>query len=175
MAYSPKGVMEILEVVARWHAGQSISTISKALGYDRKTVRRYVGVAQGCGISREAVLPEGDRLAELLLPLLPVVQREMPARSLFEPHGEEILELIGRTVDPLKPKTAFEVIKERYGVEASYSSFKRFVRQLAPERFGRRSTCRMETGPGEEIQIDPLSGEIASQTVTDRAVERSSR
>ena len=113
MAYSPKGIMEILEVVVRWHAGQSISAISQSLGYDRKTVRRYVRAAQGCGVSREGVLPAGDQLAELILPLLPVVQRETPARGQFEPHGGEILELITRADDPLKPKTAYEVIVDR--------------------------------------------------------------
>ena len=146
--------MEILEIVSRWHAGQSISWISTSLGYDRKTVRRYLRAAQRIGLTREDALPEDDELMELLTPLRPLVKREKPARDLFDPYAEEIRDLVTRKADPLKAKTAYEVIVERYGVEASYSSFKRFIRQLMPERFGRRSTCRMESDPGEEIQID---------------------
>ena len=41
MAYSPKGVMDIFEILTRWHSGYTISGIADALGIDRKTVRRF--------------------------------------------------------------------------------------------------------------------------------------
>ena len=123
MAYSPKGVMDIIEIISRWHSGYTISGIAEALGADRKTVRRYLQAATKSGISREGPLPEREELIRLLLPLSPNNRREMPARSQFEAHRKEIEELITRSVDPLKPKTAFEVICIRHGTEASYSSF----------------------------------------------------
>lgn len=154
MAYSPKGVMDIYEILARWHAGYSISGIAEALGIDRKTVRRYVRAAEEGGLSREAPLPERAVLLERLLPLVADKQREAPARSQFEPFRDEIIELVTRTTDPLKPKTAYEVICHRHEVEASYTSFKRFMRKLAPELNGKRRTCRIEVDPGDEIQVD---------------------
>jgi transposase len=157
MAYSPKGVMDIIEIVTRWHSGYTISGTSDALGVDRKTVRRYVRAALKGGISREKPLPEREKLIELLLPLVPRNRREMPARCQFEEHRKEIEELITRTEDPLKPKTAFEVICIKYGAKASYSSFKRFIRHNMPELSSVRTTCRLEVEPGAEIQIDYVS------------------
>lgn len=81
----------------------------------------------------------------------------MPARCQFEQHRDEIVDLITRSVDPLRPKTAFEVICIRRGTTASYSSFKRFVRHNVPELSPKRTTCRVEVEPGAEIQIDYAS------------------
>jgi len=155
MAYSPKGVMDIYEILSRWHAGYTITGIAEALGADRKTIRRYIRAAEEGGFSRDEPLPERSELLERLLLLVPGKEREMPARSQFDPFREEIVELVTRTTDPLKPKTAFEVICHRHDVEASYSSFKRFMREIAPELGGgRRTTCRIEVDPGDEIQVD---------------------
>ena len=154
MAYSPKGVMDIYEILSRWHAGYTIRAIAGALGVDRKTVRRYIRAAEEGGLSRKEPLPERSALLERLLPLVPGKEREMPARSQFDPYRKEIVEFVTRTSDPLKPKTAFEVICCRHDIEASYSSFKRFMREIAPELTGTRTTCRIEVDPGDEIQVD---------------------
>ena len=84
MAYSPKGVMDIIEILSRWHSGYTISGIGEALGVDRKTVRRYVRAALEGGISREKPLPEREKLIEILLPLLPRNRRQMQASCPFE-------------------------------------------------------------------------------------------
>lgn len=154
MAYSPKGVMDIIEIISRWHSGYTISGIAEALGADRKTVRRYLQAALKGGLSREGPLPEREKLIRLLLPLSPNNRREMPARGQFEAYRKEIEELITRKEDPLKPKTAFEVICIRYGADASYSSFKRYIRHNMPELSKKRTTSRVEVEPGAEIQID---------------------
>ena len=155
MAYSPKGIMDICDIVSRWHSGYTIKGMSDALGVDRKTVRRYVRAAEEVGISREKPLPGREELITLLRPLVPKTRRKMPARRLLEPHREEIIELVTRKVDPLKPKTAYEVICIRHEVAPSYSSFKRFIRENMPELAPpRRTTCRVEVEPGAEIQID---------------------
>ena len=93
MAYSPKGVMDIYQIFTRWHAGYSISEISRALGLARKTVRRYVHMATACGLSLEEPLPGRDELTAMLLPLMPITEREMPAREQFEPYREEIMDV----------------------------------------------------------------------------------
>jgi Bacterial protein of unknown function (DUF937) len=133
MAHSPKGIMDIADIVARWHAGHSITRISKALGVDRKTVRSYIHEAKEAGLSLDEPLPARQALLTVLYPLVPHLDRPKPAGTQFEDHREEIIEFITRKIDPLKPKTAYEVVCHRHGVTASYSSFKRFVRRLAPE------------------------------------------
>lgn len=152
MGYKRLELMDLYDIVRRWHGGSSISAISRRLSKDRKTIRKYIRAAEQAGLRLDEPLPDRADLLGRLQPLLPGDRRKRPARRQFEDCREEILEMTTRTEDPLKPKTAYEVITERYGIDASYSSFKRFMRsaqQSAP-----RSTCRIEVDPGEEIQID---------------------
>lgn len=154
MAYKPKGVMDIHEIIRRWHAGHHISSISRAMGIDRKTVRSYVRAAEQAGFSRTEALPPQDRLLSGLSGLVPRCEREKPARTELEPYREEILALVTQKTDPVKPKTAYEILLERHSeIGASYSSFKRLMRewQVASKR---RTTCRFESDPGQEVQVD---------------------
>lgn len=157
MAYKRIGAMDIYQLLSRWHSGYNITQISKTLALDRKTVRQYVNLARDAGIRRDQPLPDKHELLKQMDALIPGRKQEQPARELFLKHKDEIIELVTDRQDPLKPKTAYEVICERYGVTASYTSFKRFVREHAAEfelTETRATTCRFETDPGEEVQID---------------------
>jgi transposase len=121
---------------------------------DRKTVRTYLKLAEKVGIVKEQPLPEKAALFERLTPLIPTNARPQPARNAFEPYKDEIIALINNPSDPLKPKTAYEVICARHPLGASYSSFKRFVRHYRLAGSKSRSTCRFETAAGEQVQID---------------------
>ena len=46
MAFKRITPMDIFELIRRWHSKQTISQISHALGYDRKTVRKYIQAAK---------------------------------------------------------------------------------------------------------------------------------
>ena len=157
MAYKRIRTMDIYQLISRWHSGYNITQISKTLALDRKTVRQYVSLARDAGIRRDQPLPEKSNLLKQFDTLIPDRKQQQPARELFLKHKDEIIQLVTDKQDPLKPKTAYEVICERYGVTASYTSFKRFVREYAVE-FGltekRATTCCFETEPGEEVQID---------------------
>jgi transposase len=171
MAFNPKGLMDIYEIVSRWHAGYTISHISRALGVDRKTIRRHVVAAEASGVLRGEPLPPRDQLLPMLSPLVIARKRSMPARSIFEPFRDEILRLLEDPEDPLKPKTVFEVLCHRHAVEASYSSFKRYIRVLLAEKSGARTTCRFEVEPGEELQLDYGSvGRLNDETGRERKV-----
>jgi transposase len=155
MAYKRMSAMEFYEIVSRWHAGYNVSQISKARGGDRKTVRNYINLAKRAGLSREQPLPEKDELLEQLQTLLPQKEYDQPARSVFLPYKDEIIQLVADKQEPLKPKTAYEVICERHGITASYTSFKRALREHAAELQQKpTTTCRFETAPGDEVQID---------------------
>ena len=47
MAYREVGMLEIKEVLRLWLAGAPKKQIARQLGLDPKTVRRYVGAAEG--------------------------------------------------------------------------------------------------------------------------------
>jgi len=153
MAYKRISVMDIYEILTRWHAGHNNTQISTSLSLDRKTVRHYIAIAQQAGLCRDHPLPTRQQVLKMLKGCVPVKSYGQPARDAFLPYKDEILALVGASIDPVKPKTAYEIICERYGVQASYSSFKRFMRPYL-ERASARTTCRFETEPGDEVQID---------------------
>ena len=154
MAYNHLETMDIYNLVARWHAGYTISQISRTPKLDRKTIRGYIKLAEKIGLSRNQPLPEKTELLKLFQTFLPTNQRGSPVRNLLVPHKDEIVGLIADKTSPLKPKTADEVICARHELKVSYGTFKRFLHAHAAEFIKLNSTCRFETEPGEEVQID---------------------
>lgn len=158
MAYKEVPTVTIWETLRRWADNQPLTTIAAAVGCDRKTVRSYIALARALGLNREDFVPERK---EELLPRLHKaaecrIQAKATAQILLEPHVEEILGLINDHENPLKPKTAFQIIARRYELtgKVSYSSFKRLARTRDLSAKGHRTTCRIETRPGEQTQID---------------------
>ncbi len=169
MAYKRITVMDIWEIIRRWHDRQSLSHIARSLDYDRKTVRKYIDYARAQGLSLDKPLPAREYIYKLFEESVCKQVRSRPAQQLLQPFLAEISRLINHKENPLKPKIAFEVIVQRHGLngKVSYSSFKRFVRKNNITIFSQKATCRMETPPGQEVQIDyakmgllydPLSG-----------------
>jgi len=147
MAHKRITIMDISELIRRFRDGQKISHIASALGYDRKTVRKYI-------IKVESYCTDKKELSQDILPEL----SGRPARKqeLLEPYINEIKELITDLSNPLKPKTAFEVICARHDLsgKVSYSSFKRFVRTNRINFFPDTATCRIEVEPASQGQVD---------------------
>jgi len=56
---------EIVEVVYQWHQGAGFKAISRSLGFDRKTVRKYVQLAQMAGITRSSPFPDEAALVSM--------------------------------------------------------------------------------------------------------------
>lgn len=154
MAFHRYDFMDLHALITRWHKGYGIRQLSRTLTLDRKTVQRYVRLAEAAGFSRTAPLPEKAELLRRLSAWLPTLDKPQPAQSVFTPHREELLALLTNPRDPLLPKTAFEVICARHELRASYSSFKRFLRTCEVERAQPQTTCRFEVAPGEEVQVD---------------------
>jgi transposase len=148
--------MDLWEVVRRWHDRHSISQIAQALTYDRKTVRRYVRLACECGLSLEKLLPPKEEVLQLLQCREHTVGRSSSAQSILAPYLDEIIQLVNDPHLALKPKSAFFVICERHGLsdKVSYTSFKRFVASHRAQIDPPVATCRLETVPGAEVQID---------------------
>lgn len=148
--------MDIWEIVRRYNAGQTIKNISEALGYDRKTVRKYIRHLQTKGISlRDDTPVEKQELSAVLRQIAAETERPADKRALFEPYLEELKGLIE---DPsgMKPKTAFKVLCQRHDLtgKVSYTSFKRFMRSNELVLNVKEITCRIETDPGDAMQVD---------------------
>jgi len=156
MRYKEITAMDIYEIIRRWHDRQKIAHIAKALGYDRKTVRRYIKLAQQQGVSQQQPLPDKQQLMQLLNQLIIPAKRPQQAQQLLKPFLSEITKLVNKQSNGIKPKMAFEVICEKYDLwgKVSYSSFKNFVRHHQITISPAQATCRLEVEPGSEAQID---------------------
>lgn len=145
--------VEILEVIRRYFDGQNISQISEVTGFDRKTIRRYVEEVKMSGITDF----DREKVITVISEAIPKISgRPNISREVFESYKEEIIKLINDPINPLKPKTVYEVITERHELKGkvSYSGFKRYVRRnrLAIEKG--KTSCRLDYLPGEQVQID---------------------
>jgi transposase len=92
-------------------------------------------------------LPDPATLASLLTPA--PTERPAHEQSRVEPWRERVLALHERGVEG---QAIWQLLVEEHGFTGSYSSVKRFLRRLAPERS--RATLRLEVAPGEEAQVD---------------------
>ena len=156
MAFKRIQLMEIWEILRRWHDGQSISAIATSTGCDRKTVRTYIRLACDQGLTRQRVLERKNEILPLLQAAIDQLHAKAAKQALLASYLDEILSLVTNTDNPLKPKTAFEVICERHDLrgKVSYSSFKRLARARQISAKTLRSTCRIELPPGQQLQVD---------------------
>ncbi|RNC68331.1 MAG: IS21 family transposase [Desulfuromonadales bacterium] len=155
MAHKEYGVTDILDILRRIRAGDSIRRSAKATGMDRKTIGNYLRIAAEHGFCEsvaEELLPE---LAAAVFRTVHGTGRKSAsspaACAPLIPHRDLVahwLEKKGLTL------TKAYIKLERMGVAVSYSSLYRYAR----EEFGfggPKVTVRMaETEPGEVAQVD---------------------
>jgi len=140
MAYKRITFMDVSEIIRRWRDGQTVTEIARALGLDRKTVRKYL-ILTDKGGGNGTPEPAG---------------RPAKKQALLAPYLDEIKHLVNNKANPLKPKTVFDVLCTRHNLagKVSYPTFKRFVRAhriaISPDR----TTCRIEVAPGHQLQVD---------------------
>ena len=106
------------------------------------------------GYTQGGELPEKQVLMELFKTILPLKARKRTVRKVLEERKEEIISLITRKVEPVKPKTAFLIVREKYDLEVSYETFKLFIREQFFEIKKKNIPLRIELPPGKEIQLD---------------------
>jgi hypothetical protein len=148
--------MVIWEILRRWHDGQPIKPISSAVSCDRKTVRSYIALARAEGLTQENVLERKDEFLPRLQAGIERLHCKATKQDLLRAHIPEILDLINSPENPLKPKTAFEVVCSRHDLTGgvSYSSFKRLAKREQISRDRDRTTCGIELPPAQQLQID---------------------
>jgi transposase len=142
---------EVREVLRLWQMGRGIREIERLLGVDRKTVRRYVGVATEAGLTRGP-----DPISEEVVGT--VVAQLRPGRRLW--RGESWAELdsqrafIKEKLDDRLRLTKIETLLRRRGVVVPYRTLHRFC--VAEMGFGNRGvTVPVDDGePGHELQVD---------------------
>jgi len=146
MPQRKKDTMEIREVLRRVRAGESDRAIAQTMEMNRKTVRRYREWAAVRGWL-EGELPSLSELQAGLSATLPPL---LPPQnvSTVEPYREIVQQLRAAGVEVA---AIHQRLLER-NYQGSYAAVYRFVRQLEPR--APEVVVRVETQPGEEMQVD---------------------
>lgn len=157
MAFKGIRTMEIWEIVRRIQAGHTIRSIARSLGYDRKTIRKYLNFFRANGVVVEAGSAVDEKeILPLVQELIGENERSSGKQALLEPYRDELIDLV--TKKGLKPKSAFTVLREHHPDDlqdqVSYTSFKRFVRSNTLALKIKGVTCRIEVEAGSQLQID---------------------
>lgn len=146
MAGQRSPVTDVREILRRLQLGEPERRIARDLGVGRNTVARYREWAE----TRQVLtggLPAPAALAAWLHP----APQERPSHehSLVEPFRERVVAL---QKDGVEGQAIYQLLVEQHQFGGSYSSVKRFLRQLAPAVV--RGTVRIEVAPGDEAQVD---------------------
>ena len=154
MAFREVRVFEVREVLRLWLAGEGLRATERLVGFDRKTVRRYLDVAVGLGLVRDG----GDeQLTDEFICL--VVEAVRPHRT--DGHGAawrrceaQHDQITAWVEDDLTAVKMTELLARR-GVEIPERTVQRYVAQVCGRTRGRGLTVRVADGaPGDELQID---------------------
>ncbi|HXH97072.1 MAG TPA: IS21 family transposase [Gaiellaceae bacterium] len=151
MSYREVHVVEVREVVRLWSRGESLRSISRRTGLDRKTVSRYVKAAQqaGCKLGEKA---DDAAIGEVI----GRVRAQGPGvRGRSWQMCAEHRELLAGWLEKRVPLSKVQALLARHtGVVVPYRTLHRYaVRELGFG--GRRETVRVAEGkPGEELQMD---------------------
>lgn len=150
MADKEYTVIEIVDVLRRQAAGDKISAIARATGMDRKTVRKYIGIAEGKGLTTDSGIEDIAHAVFLEVNGADKADDGNSRDVMLLPHKGLIVDMLERE-DLTLTKVHMKLI--RSGIETSYSSLYRFVQEHIG--LGKSGTVRMaETEPGEVAEVD---------------------
>ena len=137
----------VQEIIRRLRLNQSERSIVRDLACARGTVRRYAKWAEESGYIREDV------------PLPSLLELEAASAPLFGPRSSNVSSVaaLGPVVEKLLDQgvdmTAILYrLNVNHGYTGSYSSLRRFVRQVRPKVPD--AVARIETKPGDQAQVD---------------------
>ncbi|HDZ27208.1 MAG TPA: IS21 family transposase [Candidatus Aminicenantes bacterium] len=155
MGYKRMTKEDIYEILRRWHAGQNVSRIVEVEKCDRKTIFKYIKKFNEAGFGRDTKLPDKERIWDIFeQKILPSVERHRPASKQLEPLEDIIRDMVQDKKEPLKPKSVYSVLKNNHNVNASYETYKIFVRNKGLTQKPARQMIRIELPAGLETQID---------------------
>ena len=155
MARRMFAVVDVVELLRHWQAGDSVSQMARALGLDRKTVRKYVGRAEEAGM-----VPGGARLSQAewatrvhaWFPELTDPRARSSVHGQIAPFHDYIKKHIGETT----VATIHQRLRDEHGLTVSVASLRRYVRsEFAEEVAEEQATVlRDDPPPGAEAQLD---------------------
>jgi transposase len=144
---------ELIEVLYQWHKGRNISQIKRSLGLDRKTIRKYIELAEPYGFLRDDEVRDDVYYMQLAARIQSGLKTPLDCSasfkktSLFQAMIEKLL-----SKKYMTPKQVYRILKRDHEYGLSYSSFNRYVNIKYPKE--PRNCLRIEVRAAEEAQVD---------------------
>jgi len=152
MVYREVHMIEIKEILTRIAGGQSIRSISNALGIHRDTIRNYFKLAIKFGFSPGSKDSITDELVLKVRRSLFSPNTELPERdNLLLPVKDKIEQYLKKGIKGSK----IIILLARQGIYVKRDSFYRFTKQHCESVVRKNITVRLpETEPGVYAQAD---------------------
>lgn len=155
MARRDFSVRDLIEIYLHWQAGESLRGITRSLGVDRNTVRKYVRAAVESGIRPGAQRSE-EEWSDFVRATFPAAVGDQVARA---NRFEELVPFDDRIREGLKSNhasTVWQRLRDEEGLAVSLSTFRRYIRVALADavNMDKVTVWRPEVPPGEEVQID---------------------
>ena len=155
MARRMFAVVDVVELLRHWYAGDSVSEMARALGLDRKTVRKYTARAVAAGMA-----PGGPALsaAEWAARVRAWFPELTDPRARSSVHGQiaAFHAYIEKHLGSTTLATIHQRLRDEQGLSVSIASLRRYVRsefaELGAEE--RATVLRDDPPPGHEAQLD---------------------
>ena len=148
-------VVDVVELLRHWYAGDNVSQMARALGLDRKTVRKYTGRAEAAGMVPEGAPFSAAEWAARVREWFPELT-DPRARSSVHGQIEPFHDYIEKHIATTTLATIHQRLRDEHGLTVSVASLRRYVRtELAEESAAERATVlRDDPPPGHEAQLD---------------------
>ena len=158
MAFREVDMWEVLQILRRLGRRESKSSIKRATGADRKTIRNYEAIALELGWSAESDTEPTEELAGAVIARVrpgPEANRT-PTERLLAPFGPQLKQwLLDEPDSPSLLLTKIHQLITRQGVDVGYSSLRRYAAKHCGYHDRRRVTVRMAgCEPGEVAEVD---------------------
>jgi len=158
-------MIEIKEILTRLANGNSIRSISIALGIHRDTIRNYLNLATSFGFVKESKDSITDDLVSKIKQCLFSsynTNNLCPRESLLLPVKDKIEEYLSHGIKGSK----IVILLSRQGINVTSDSFYRFVKDNCDNYRRKNITVRLpETDPGKYAQADfGLLGKLYDKT-----------
>jgi transposase len=153
VAFLEVHMVQVREIIRRWQASENKMAIGRASGVSARTVGRYIEAAASFGLTQDGEPPGEDVLAQLLRRNHPgpLPTRETPAAARLAGREEQLARWLQE--ERLQLTRVHELLV-RDGVAVSYTSLRRYVREVGLWK-PLKTTVRMaEWPPGEVAEMD---------------------
>ena len=148
-------VVDVVELLRHWQAGDNVSQMARALGLDRKTVRKYVARAEAAGLSPGGAPFSAAEWAAEVREWFPELS-DPRARSSVHGQIAPFHDYIAKYLPTTTLATIHQRLRDEHGLSVSITSLRRYVRgefaELGAEE--RATVLREDPPPGEEAQLD---------------------